>query len=264
MAAIRPFLGLTLAAGLMLSTALAQNVVPVTPPALPAPAQVNVQANLPALPPAQVKLYRLHNAPADLLAEELYTVFAAQNVRVASDPRTNSVIVGGPPAVQASIAGLIARLDVPQQQAANETFAPAGPAATAGNFSIDGQRTDTARRALELFSGKNALRPGEKIAVVRVSPATARALETVMQPQAGGQSGTYEVRKPVLNGAYNAYNGIPQSAASPVNTITLSHDEIVAMERALDALSKQGANGRSVVVPSDAPATGSREGTTTR
>ena len=200
MATIRPILGLAFLLSLTLGSAWAQNVAPATPPALPVPARVDVQANLPAVPPAQVRLYRLHNAPADLLAEELYAVFAAQNVRVASDPRTNSVIVGGPPAVQANIAGLIARLDVPQQQAANESLAPSGPASATGNVPFAGQHTETARSVLQLFAGKGRFRPGETIAVVKISPATARALEAVV-PQPNGQAGTYQTFKPPLDGA---------------------------------------------------------------
>ena len=231
------------------------------PSGTPGAGGVDVQANLPAVPPAQVRLYRLHNAPADLLAEELYAVFAAQNVRMASDPRTNSVIVGGPPAVQANIAGLIARLDVPQQQAANESLAPSGPASATGNVPFAGQHTETARSVLQLFAGKGALRPGETIAVVKISPATARALEAVV-PQPNGQAGTYQTFKPPLDGASNAP---PQLAGSSTRTLTLSHDDIIAMQQALKALSAQGANGSAiVVVPPEAPATTSRQGTASR
>lgn len=261
MVTIRSTLGLASLLSLAASTAWAQNVPPAIPPALPAPAQVDVQARLPAAPPAQVRLYRLHNAPADLLAEELYAVFAAQNVRVAADPRTNSVIVGGPPAVQANIAGLIARLDVPQQQAFNQASAPSGPTVAAGNVPFAGQRTETVLNALKLLGGKGGFQPGEKIAVVKISPATARALEAVA-PQSSGQAGTYQTFKPALDGSSI---GPPQLAGGPIQTLTLSHDEIIQMQQALKVLSARGANGSgTVIVPSKAPATTSRQGTTAR
>jgi hypothetical protein len=261
MATIRPIVGLASLFWLALGTAWAQDGMPANPPALPAPRQIIIPANSPALPATtQVKVYRLHYAPPDLLADELYALFAAQSVRVASDPRTNSVIVAGPAAIQANVTGLIARLDVPQTQAPNETFAPGGPTSTAGNVPFEGRRSDTAVKAVELFTGRNALRAGEKIAVVRVSRATARALEAVMPPQPSGQAGTYEVRKPLLDGTFNE---APQLASGPVKTITLSHDEITAIAQALRSRSVQGANGSIVVVvPSEAPATSSRQGTT--
>ena len=172
------------------------------------------------------------------------------------------MIVAGPPAIQGNVAGLIARLDVPQPQAPNETYAPGGSTATAGNIPFEGRHSDTALKALELLGGNGTLRPGEKIAVVRVSPATARALEGVLPTLPSGQAGTYEVRKPPLDGASG---GPPQLAGGPIQTITLSHDEITSISQALRSLSAQGNKGSTVVVvPSEAPATTSHQGTTTR
>lgn len=260
MATIRSIFGLASYLGLMMSTTWAQDGLPTSPPMLPPPAQVNVPANRPALPAtAQVRVYRLHYAASDLMAEEFYSLFAAQNVRVASDPRTNSVIVAGPPAVQGNVAGLIKRLDVPQPS--NDTVATGGLTAAAGGVPFEGRRSDVALKAIELLTDRRTLRPGDEIAVVKVSPAAARALESVTRTQSQ-QAVQYQALKPPLDGTFNEP---PQPTGGAVKTLRLSHDQVTAIAQALHSLSAQGpSSGVVVVVPPKAPATTSRQGTASR
>ncbi len=282
MATMRPMIGLTSLLWLALNTAWAQDGVPANAPVLPPPvAEMQVplgqfpQTQVPAaqFPQTRVRLYRLKYAQAGLLADELAAAVGRRDVRVVGDVRTNSVIVASSPAMQDTVASLIRRLDVPQ--APGEAFADNngynGQAPMIGNAPVGGSPRQVAVQAIaQLLSDKKALEPGSQIAVLKLSPATANALEAVMQPQAGQpglvlpqagqQAQEYQAFKPVLDGASS---GAAQFPSDQVKTLRLSHDDVTTLARALSSLSAQGP-GAVVVLPSETPATGSRSSNMSR
>jgi hypothetical protein len=271
-----PIIGSASLLFLGLNTAWAQVVVPTNPTVLPVPVlPAQVRPVLPAqalpaqptvlpvrAPQPQVRLYRLRNAQALYVADELATVLTRPDVRIAGDPRTNSVIVSSPPDLQNTVASLITRLDAVQAPAAT------GPTAAAGGGLTAGSQAGAVLNTLDqLLSTKGNLPQGSEIAVMRISPAAARALGAVMQPQQptetqvvqqppvlptqpaqppqlGQQPLEYQAFKPPLDGTSIAASGNP---GGQIRTFTVSHDEVAALAQALRSLSAHGANPNEVV-----------------
>ncbi len=227
----------------------------------PAWAEDGIPANSQALSEqVQVKLYRLHYAKADLLAKELSAVCARQDVHIGGDARTNSLIVVSPPAVQDAVAVLIARLDVPN--ARDEALPSNGR--TTMTESVPIKRSDLAEKPLDhrrAERGGVSVRAGE-IAVMRISPATAKALEAVMQPKPSQPPQEYQDLKPPVNGTPS---GTAQSSGEEIRILRIPPQDAAAVAKALSSLFGQGPNPRVIVVaPPKAPATVSHGGKTFR
>jgi hypothetical protein len=88
-------------------------------------AKLERDRSLPPLPNAEVKVIALAKAPADETARTIESLFGPQTIRVATDDRTNSLIVLGDAASLNSVEALLARID---QQSNNKANTPGGTA----------------------------------------------------------------------------------------------------------------------------------------
>jgi hypothetical protein len=190
-----------------------------------------------------VKLFRLNFADAGLVVEQLYRLFPSGDVRIVADKRTNSVIVAAPSLTEPKVATLIAKLDVRQSQAESRSVLGEVKPET-----IPGRKgsLDRVVKSLDrLVATPQVIGQGSNIAVVRASPATQRALETMFLPPAGPQDrGQYRVLKPPSDDL----NPAPRPADS-IEVLRLSGQQAVAVRKALaEALSAESANRHVIIV----------------
>jgi hypothetical protein len=85
-------------------------------------AKLERQNSLPPLPNAEVKVFQLVKSPVNEAARTIESLFGAQTLRVATDDRTNSLIVLGAPDSLAAVEALLGRMD--QQDAGSSDVKP--------------------------------------------------------------------------------------------------------------------------------------------
>jgi hypothetical protein len=74
-------------------------------------AKLERERSLPPLPGAEVKVFQLAKSPVAEAARTIESLFGAQTLRVATDDRTNSLIVLGAAESLASVEALLTRMD---------------------------------------------------------------------------------------------------------------------------------------------------------
>jgi hypothetical protein len=90
-------------------------------------AKLERQNSLPPLPNAEVKVFTLNKSPAAEAARTIESLFGAQTLRVATDDRTNSLIVLGAPNSLTAVEALLGRMDQQNSAGPSDVHPPANP-----------------------------------------------------------------------------------------------------------------------------------------
>ncbi len=136
--------------------------------------------------PRQVKLLVLKRADAGAVAKELAEIFPPDAARIVADQRTNTLIVAAPAAMQATVLGLVEKLDLPAGHAGVATT-PAASAPPAGR-SVDvvpirrGKPRLIAAAMEKLLAERPAGSDQAAIAVVRAPPMVRKVLNSLFAP----------------------------------------------------------------------------------
>jgi hypothetical protein len=85
------------------------------------------QNSLPPLPNAEVKVFTLNKSPAAEAARTIESLFGAQTLRVATDDRTNSLIVLGAPNSLMAVEALLGRMDQQTSAGPSDVHPPTNP-----------------------------------------------------------------------------------------------------------------------------------------
>jgi hypothetical protein len=90
-------------------------------------AKLERQNSLPPLPNAEVKVFTLNKSPAAEAARTIESLFGAQTLRVATDDRTNSLIVLGAPNSLTAVEALLGRMDQQNSAGPSDVHPPTNP-----------------------------------------------------------------------------------------------------------------------------------------